>query len=311
LVAEVIIYLKCREGGTFVDATVGEGGHTREILRASKKNRVIGIDWDQEMLARAEEQVAEYADRVTLQHDTFSHLPDILRTMGIEEVDGVLFDLGVSTVHFQEAKRGFSFLLDGPLDMRMDTRKKITAFDIVNHFPLKEIEKIIRRYGEERWARRIAEAIGRQRQHGEIKTTGALAEIVARAIPQHYHTTRVHPATKAFQALRIAVNEELKEIEEVLAAAPFLLKQGGRIGVISFHSLEDRIVKESFKRLERTCICPPTFPQCVCGGRERVLKIITKHPLTPGSDELRDNPRARSAKMRVAERAESAQEGSP
>ena len=294
-----------------MDATVGEGGHTREILRASKKNRVIGIDWDQEMLARAKERVAEYADRVTLRHDTFSHLPEILRSVGIKEVDGLLFDLGVSTVHFQEAKRGFSFLLDGPLDMRMDTRKKITAFDIVNHVPPKEIEKIIRRYGEERWAGRIAAAIGRERQYGEIKTTGALAEIVARAIPQRYHTTRVHPATKTFQALRIAVNEELKELEEVLAVGPYLLKQEGRIGVISFHSLEDRIVKESFKRLEKTCICPPTFPQCVCGGRKRVLKIITKRPLTPGSDELRDNPRARSAKMRVAERAESAQEGSP
>jgi 16S rRNA (cytosine1402-N4)-methyltransferase len=311
LVAEVITYLKCREEGTFVDATVGEGGHTREILRASKKNRVIGIDWDQEMLTLAEERVAEYADRVTLRHDTYSHLPHILQTLGIKEVDGLLFDLGVSTVHFQEAKRGFSFLLDGPLDMRMDTRKTITAFDIVNHHPRKEIEKIIRRYGEERWAGRIAAAIDRERQHGEIKTTGALAEIVARAIPRRYHTTRVHPATKTFQALRIAVNEELKEVEEALAVAPFLLKHGGRIGVISFHSLEDRIVKESFKRLERTCICPPAFPQCVCGGREQVLKIITKRPLTPGADELRDNPRARSAKMRVAERAESAQEGSP
>ena len=159
---------------------------------------------------------------------TFSHLPDILQTLGIKEVDGLLFDLGVSTVHFQEAKRGFSFLLDGPLDMRMDTRKTMTAFDIVNHFPLKEIEKIIRRYGEERWARRIAAAIDRERQHGEITTTGALAEIVARAIPQRYHTTRVHPATKTFQALRIAVNEELKEIEEALAVAPFLLKTRGK-----------------------------------------------------------------------------------
>jgi 16S rRNA (cytosine1402-N4)-methyltransferase len=311
LVAEVMSYLKCRGGGIFVDATVGEGGHTREILRASKENRVVGIDWDPEMLARAKERVAEYADRVTLRHDTFSHLPHVLQTLGITEVDGLLFDLGVSTVHFQEARRGFSFLLDGPLDMRMDTGKTITAFDIVNRRPRKEIEKIIRRYGEERWAGRIAAAIDRERRHGEIKTTGALAAIVARAVPRRYHTARIHPATKTFQALRIAVNEELKEIEEALTVAPFLLKEGGRIGVISFHSLEDRIVKQSFKRLEKTCLCPPTVPQCVCGGRRQVLKIITKRPLTPGPDELRDNPRARSAKMRVAERAERTQEGLP
>jgi 16S rRNA (cytosine1402-N4)-methyltransferase len=308
---EVGAYLKCHRGGLFVDATVGEGGHTREILRASQLNTIIAIDWDQEILARAKERVAEYADRVTFMHDNFSHLPQIMQTLGVEKVDGLLFDLGVSTVHFQEENRGFSFLLDGPLDMRMDTRRKLTASDIVNHVPLEAIEKILRRYGEERWAKRIAAAIGKERQRGEIRTTSALAEIVSRAIPRQHHPGRVHPATKTFQALRIAVNEELKEIEEALAAAPFLLKRGGRIAVISFHSLEDRIVKESFKRLERTCICPPTFPQCACGGREKVLQIITKRPLTPRPEELRDNPRARSAKLRVAERVASEKEGLP
>ena len=286
----------------FVDATVGEGGHTLNILRASRRNKVIGIDWDKEILERAKERVTELSDRVTLMHDNFVHLPQILQTVGVEKVDGLLFDLGVSSVHFQEEKRGFSFLLDGPLDMRMDTRRQLTAYDIVGRFSLDEIEKILRRYGEERWAKRIVKGIGNARRRKEIRTTGELAEIVSRAIPRQYHTRRVHPATKTFLALRIAVNDELKNIEAALTVAPLLLKRRGRIGVISFHSLEDRIVKESFKRMERTCICPPTLPQCVCGGREKILQIITKRPLTPRPEELRDNPRARSAKLRVAER---------
>ncbi len=286
----------------FVDATVGEGGHTLDILRASRRNKVIGIDWDKEILERAKERVTELSDRVTLMHDNFVHLPQILQTMGVEKVDGLLFDLGVSTFHFQEEKRGFSLHHDGPLDMRMDTRRQLTAYDIVGHFSLDEIAKILRRYGEERWAKRIVKGIGNARRRKEIRTTGELAEIVSRAIPRQYHTRRVHPATKTFLALRIAVNDELKNIEAALTVAPLLLKRRGRIGVISFHSLEDRIVKQGFKRMERTCICPPTLPQCVCGGREKILQIITKRPLTPRPEELRDNPRARSAKLRVAER---------
>jgi 16S rRNA (cytosine1402-N4)-methyltransferase len=258
---EVLAYLQCSRGGIFVDATVGEGGHTETILKASPHNKVIGIDCDRE-----------------------------------------IFDLGVSTFHFQEGRRGFSLHHDGPLDMRMDTRRKLTAYDIVNHFPLKEIETILRRYGEERWAKRIAKAIGQERQRGSIKSTGALAEIVARAIPSKHHPRRIHPATKTFLALRVAVNEELKKLEEILNDVPLLLAKGGRIGVITFHSLEDRIVKETFKKLGSACICPPSLPQCICGGKQQVLQIITKHPLTPRAEEVRNNPRARSAKMRVAER---------
>ena len=299
---EVIACLNCARGGIFVDATVGEGGHTMEILRASHRNKVIGIDWDQEILEQARKRVAEYADRVTLMDDNFVHLPQILQAVGVEAVDGLLFDLGVSSAHFEEPKRGFSLYHDGPLDMRMDTSRKVTAFDIVNRFPLEEIERILQSYGEERWARRIVKVIGSERQQKVIGTTGELAEICSRAIPRKYHPGRVHPATKTFLALRIAVNEELKNIEEALTVAPFLLKQGGRIGVIAFHSLEDRIVKNGFKKMERTCICPPTLPQCVCGGRKKVLRIITRRPLTPRPEELRDNPRARSAKLRVAER---------
>jgi len=302
LAEEVIAYLKCRGGGIFVDATVGEGGHTLEILRASEQNKVIGIDHDQEILERAQERLAGYADRVTWIHDDFSHLPQILQALGIEKVEGLLFDLGVSTFHFLEQGRGFSLHQDAPLDMRMDTRGKLTASDIVNHFPLEAIEKILRGNGEERWAKRIVKVIGKERQQAAIRTTGQLAEICSRAIPSKYHPRRLHPATKTFLALRIAVNEELNKIEGVLPIAPLLLRRGGRIGVISFHSLEDRIVKQGFKRLESTCVCPPSLPQCVCKGREQVLQIITKRPLTPGPEELRNNPRARSAKLRVAER---------
>ncbi len=299
---EVITYLQCPRGGTFVDATIGEGGHAEEILKASGQNKVIGIDWDQEIIERAKKRLAQYAERLTLIHDDFVHLPQILRDAAIERVDGLLFDLGISSFHFEEEKRGFGFHRDGPLDMRMDTRKKLTAYDIVNHASLEEIEQILRRYGEERWAKRIAKTIGTERKRGEIRRTGALAEIIARAIPSKYHPRRIHPATKSFLALRIAVNDELNNIEEILNDAPLLLTTGGRIGVIAFHSLEDRIVKEAFKRQGSACTCPPALPQCVCGGRQQVLQIITKRPLTPRPEEVRANPRARSAKLRVAER---------
>jgi 16S rRNA (cytosine1402-N4)-methyltransferase len=303
LVEEVIAYLKCREGGIFVDATVGEGGHTLEILRASGQNKVIGIDQDQEILEQARKRMAGYADRVTLMHDDFTRLPQLMHELGIERVDGLLFDFGVSTFHFLHQGRGFSLHHDEPLDMRIDTREEVTACAIVNHWPLEELERILRDNGEERWAKRIVKVIGEERRQGEIRTTKQLAEICSRAIPRRYHPRRLHPATKTFQALRIAVNDELNKIAQALTSAPFLLTQGGRIGCLAFHSLEDRIVKENFKRMERTCICPPSLPQCACGGREKVLSIITRHPVTPGPAELRYNPRARSAKLRVAERA--------
>jgi 16S rRNA (cytosine1402-N4)-methyltransferase len=302
LAEEVIEYLKCREGGIFVDATVGEGGHTLDILRASGENRVIGIDQDQEILEQARERLTGYGDRVTLIHDDFTHLPQLLQDLGIEQVDGLLFDFGVSQFHFLQQGRGFSLHQDGPLDMRMDTRGKVTATDIVNRFSLAELEKILRSNGEERWAKRIAKAIGEERKRGEIRTTGRLAEICSHAIPRRHHLRRLHPATKTFLALRIAVNDELNKIEKILTVAPLLLGRGGRIACIAFHSLEDRIVKQGFKKMESTCICPPSLPQCACGGRERILQIITRRPLTPGIAELRNNPRARSAKLRVAER---------
>jgi 16S rRNA (cytosine1402-N4)-methyltransferase len=299
---EVLAYLQCSRGGIFVDATVGEGGHAEAILKASSQNTVIGIDCDREIIERAQYRLAPYGERMTLIHDNFVRLPHILRDRAIEKVDGLLFDLGISSFHFEEEKRGFGFHRNGPLDMRTDRRQQLTAYNIVNHFPLKEIETILRRYGEERWATRIATVIGQERQRGSIKNTGALAEIVARAIPRKHHPRKIHPATKTFLALRIAVNEELKKLGEILNDAPLLLTKGGRIGVIAFHSLEDRIVKETFKQMARACICPPDVPKCICGGKQQVLQIITKHPLTPRAEEIEHNPRARSAKLRVAER---------
>lgn len=287
MVREVINYLRCSKGGTFVDATVGEGGHALELLRTSQYTRLVGVDWDAEILDRARERLARYAERVVLIHDNFTRLPQILGSLGIGEVDGILFDFGVSQFHLAHGERGFSLHHDAPLDMRMDTSRKLTAYEIVNYYPIQEIEGILRDYGEERWAKRIAQAIGERRRGKRIQTTGELARICADAIPQHHLPRRIHPATKTFMALRIAVNEELRNIKEALATAPLLLRQKGRIACISFHSLEDRIVKEAFKE------------QAKMG---KALWIITKHPITPAFEEVRENPRARSAKLRVAER---------
>jgi 16S rRNA (cytosine1402-N4)-methyltransferase len=302
LTKEVIEYLKCSAGGTFVDATVGEGGHSTEILRVAGQSNIIGIDWDEEILEKARKRLAEYSGRVILIHDDFVNLRDILKDRGVKKVDGLLFDLGVSTYHLQQKERGFSFQKSGPLDMRMDKRNQKTAFDIINTSPPKDIESILHKYGEEKWAKRITKAIVKKRQRSSIETTKELAEIVAYAIPRRYHSRRIHPATKTFLALRIAVNGELEKIDTTMREAPLLLKRGGRICVISFHSLEDRIVKKVFKTLESTCICPPSAPYCICGGNKKVLEIITKKPITPQPEEKRNNPRARSAKLRVAQR---------
>jgi len=299
---EVIKYLRSADGGTFVDATLGEGGHALEILRSSEHTRVIGFDWDDEILRRAERRLRDYKERVVLIHENFVSVGRVLQQMRIETVDGLLFDLGVSSWHLQQGDRGFSFQHDGPLDMRMDRRKTRTAHQIVNQYPVQQIESMLRRYGEERRARRIAAAIEQRRQRRTIETTGQLAHIVSGVIPKRHQPHRMHPATKTFLALRIAVNEELKAVEETLKQSPALLKRGGRICVISFHSLEDRIVKESFRALEKPCTCPPSLPQCICGGQRQVLKIITKKPLTPRCKEVKKNIRARSAKLRVAER---------
>jgi len=299
---EVVEYLRCREGGVFVDLTVGEGGHAERILQASPEVFLIGVDWDEEILERARERLRPFEGRFVLVRDNFVNLPAILHDLDVKEVDGILLDLGPSSFHLAKAERGFSFQAEGPLDMRMDKSRPLKAYKIVNAWPLDELKKIIRQYGDERWATKIVKAIGERRQKGGIKTTRELAELVAEVIPKRYHPEKIHPATKTFLALRIAVNEELKNLREVLERAPLCLKKGGRLAVLSFHSLEHRIVKEVLGRLSKDCICPPWFPQCVCGGKRKVIEIITKTPLTPKEEEIQGNPRARSAQLRVAER---------
>ncbi|RLA99807.1 MAG: 16S rRNA (cytosine(1402)-N(4))-methyltransferase [Deltaproteobacteria bacterium] len=302
MVREVVEQLRCKEGGAFVDLTVGEGGHASKILEASSKVFLIGVDWDEEILERARERLKPFEGRFALVRDNFVNLPTILEDLEIREVDGVLLDLGPSLFHLAQPQRGFSFQQEGPLDMRMDRSRRLKASKIVNTWPLDELKRIIRHYGDERWATKIARAIGERRQRGGIKTTKDLAQLIAEAIPKRYYPERIHPATKTFLALRIAVNEELKNLKDVLERVPFCLRKGGRLGVISFHSLEHRTVKDVLGKLSKDCICPPWFPQCVCGGKRKVMEVITKSPIVPTEEEIRANPRARSAQLRVAER---------
>ncbi len=301
LAEEVVEYLGCRQGGVFVDLTIGEGGHAERMLESSPDVFVIGVDWDEEILERARRRLERFRTRLALVRDNFVNVAEILEDLDMKEVDGILLDLGPSLFHFR-SQRGFSFQEDTPLDMRMDKRRPLTAAQIVNTWPLDRLRKIIRFYGDERWATRIVKAIGERRLKGGVRTTRELADLVSEAIPKRYHPEKIHPATKTFLALRIAVNEELENLREVLQRAPFCLRRGGRLAVISFHSLEHRIIKEVFGKLSKDCICPPWFPQCVCGGNRKVVEVVTRSPVVPSEREVEANPRARSAQMRVAER---------
>jgi 16S rRNA (cytosine1402-N4)-methyltransferase len=299
---EVIAYLKCEDARTYVDCTVGGGGHAARILeKSSPGGKLLGIDWDSEAITFAKDRLGEYEDRITLVQDNFSHLASIAKRHGYGPVDGILLDLGVSSFQIEDTQRGFSFRGEGPLDMRMDRDGIQTASDLVNQLPARDLEGIFRGYGEERWARRISRSIEERRRAHSITTTTELREIVHSAIPTRYHSRRIDPATKTFMALRIAVNRELENLRIVLEAAVPLLKRGGTICVISFHSLEDRIVKDFFRVAKKGCVCPPRAPQCVCLG-EQTLRILTPKPVPPSREEIQVNPRARSAKLRAAER---------
>lgn len=299
MVDEVIELLAPKRGGIYVDCTLGAAGHTRAILDSSPDARVIGIDQDPAALAESSKALAGYGGRVKLVRGNFRRLSNFLDSLGIQAVDGVLFDLGVSSPQFDEAERGFSYRYDAPLDMRMDPDLPVTARDIVNTASLEELTRIIREYGEERWASRIAMFIVERRRTAPIQTTGELAELIKDAIPAAARREGGHPARRTFQALRIAVNDELAGLEEGLRAAIDRLAPGGRVAVISFHSLEDRIVKRVLREYATGCTCPPSLPVCVCGKRP-VLEILTKGPVTPSEAELARNPRARSAKLRAA-----------
>ena len=298
---EVLDYLIRDEDGIYVDGTLGAGGHSYAIFgRLSHKGWVIGIDWDERAIEIARKRLEPHLEQVTIVKCNFADIGEILNDLGISKVDGILLDLGISSMHIEEEGRGFSFMRDEPLDMRMDRDKNLTACDLVNGLSQEELADIIWRYGEERWARRIAREICKRREEKRIETTGELSRIVSSVIPVRYGKKRVHPATKTFQALRIVVNDELNNLKRVIYDGIDVLKPSGRFCIISFHSLEDRVVKESFRELEKGCICPPELPECIC-EREPRIRIITKRPIKPSAEELTINPRSRSAKLRVAE----------
>ncbi|HEY6838154.1 MAG TPA: 16S rRNA (cytosine(1402)-N(4))-methyltransferase RsmH [Geobacteraceae bacterium] len=302
LAEEVLTFLAPRPGGTYVDGTVGGGGHAALVLEASAPDgRLIGFDRDEEALKAAAARLAAFGERVTLIHGNFAGMAQELAVRGINGVDGILCDLGVSSHQLDTGARGFSFQQDAPLDMRMDTSSGSTAADLVNDLPEEELFRIIRDYGEERWAKRIAAFIVRARQTEPLTTTLQLVDVIKGAIPRAKWEERLHPATRTFQALRIAVNGELESVEQGVAAGVKLLNPGGRIVIISFHSLEDRIVKESFREFSRGCICPRELPICVCNHKPK-LKVLTSKPVMAAPGEVEANPRARSARLRAAEK---------
>jgi 16S rRNA (cytosine1402-N4)-methyltransferase len=301
LLREAVDLLAPKAGGVYVDGTLGAGGHAAEILKRSAPGGIlIGMDRDAEAVDRCRINLAPYGVRVLLRQANYRDLPAVLSELGYETVDGVLLDLGVSWFHLKTPERGFSFMLDGPLDMRMDASSSQTAADLINALSREELVRIIREYGEESRAGAIARAIEKARARGPITRTVQLAEIVSGVFPP-YPPRRIHPATLTFQALRIAVNDEMGSLREGLDHIMPCLKPGGRLVIITFHSLEDRMVKQAFARSAKGCICPPRLPVCSC-GRKPSLKILTQRPVFPGPEEVEKNPAARSAKLRAAEK---------
>mgnify|MGYP001339460269 CR=1 FL=1 len=309
LLHEAVDGLAVKPDGIYVDCTLGGAGHAVAILeKLSSGGRLVAFDRDETAIGHAEKKLAAHRDRVTLVNENFRHLERVLADLpfvpkkdGVPQVDGILFDLGVSSPQLDEAERGFSYQHDAELDMRMDRRSALTARDIVNEWPEREIARILSAYGEERFAARIAARIVKRRETAPIRTTGELAELIKEAIPAAARRSGPHPARRSFQALRIAVNDELGALRDALEQAVRCLAPGGRVAVITFHSLEDRICKQVFSAHAGRCTCPPDFPVCVCNS-EGLLRILTKKPIEPGPAEIEGNPRARSARLRIAEK---------
>lgn len=302
LLQECIDALNIRPDGIYLDGTLGGAGHSSQIARRlTEGGCLIGVDRDRTALAAAKERLAPYADRVTLVHSNFAEIDAILDSLGIPAVDGMLFDLGVSSPQLDDASRGFSYMADAPLDMRMDKDDALTAGAVVNTWPQGELRRILYDYGEERYAPQIAAAICRAREKAPIETTLELVDIIRSAMPAQALREKQHPAKRSFQAIRIAVNDELGAVSRMMQAAVGRLNPGGRLAVITFHSLEDRIVKSEMQQAARGCTCPPEFPVCVC-GKKPLVKLVTRKPIVSGPAELEENPRARSAKLRVAEK---------
>lgn len=301
MLEEVIEGLNIKEDGIYVDGTLGGAGHSIEIVKRLKDGKLIGIDQDENALKKAREVLADYQDRVILVKDNYENIERILDTLNIEGVDGILLDIGVSSHQLDEGSRGFSHNQDASLDMRMDRSQGFTAWHVVNNYSLEDLEDIILKYGEERWAKRIAQFIVEERSKKPIDTTLQLVEVIKKAIPKKFRMEGGHPAKKTFQAIRIEVNRELEVLENSIYKMVKRLKAGGRLAIITFHSLEDRIVKEAFRDLNKDCICPPEFPQCVC-DKKREIEIITRKPIVPSNEEIKSNPRSRSAKLRIGEK---------
>jgi 16S rRNA (cytosine1402-N4)-methyltransferase len=301
LLDEVMGFLLPRDSCVYVDATVGSGGHAEKILeKSSPGGRLIGLDIDPAILKIAKARLERFGKRCNLAESNYTKVTDVIKNFGVEKVDGIIFDLGVNLRHFLDADRGFSFTKDGPLDMRLSPKTEITAAEIINKWDEKELINILYRYGEERFAKNIVKAILENRKKKSISTTGELSGLVMEVLGKG-RSGKIHPATRTFQALRIAVNDELLNLETVLPEAVDILNKGGRICVISFHSLEDKLVKNSFRFLANGCICPPEVGECRC-GKKPSIKIVTKKPVMPSDKEISFNPRARSAKLRVAEK---------
>lgn len=301
LLDECIENLAIKPDGIYLDGTLGGAGHSYEIVKRLTTGRLIGVDRDTVALEAAKKRLAPYLDRVTTVHSNFSELDQILDGLGIGKVDGMLFDLGVSSPQLDDAERGFSYMADAPLDMRMNREDALSAYDVVNTWSQEDLRRILYEYGEERYAPQIAAAIVKKREQAPIETTLQLVDVIRGAMPPQALREKQHPAKRSFQAIRIAVNDELGAVAKLMQAAFRRLNPSGRLCVITFHSLEDRIVKSEMQQAARGCTCPPEFPVCVC-GKQPIVRIITRKPILSNERELEENPRARSAKLRVAEK---------
>ena len=305
LLYETVDSLNIKPDGIYVDGTLGGGGHAYEVLkRLGPKGRLIGIDQDADAIQAASGRLKEYGEKVTIVRSNYRNIKEVLSSLGIEKVDGIYLDLGVSSYQLDTASRGFTYREDAPLDMRMDQRNDVTAAHIINTYSEMELYRIIRDYGEDNFAKNIAKHIVRARGEHPIETTGELAEIIKGAIPARVRATGGHPAKRTFQAIRIECNHELEVLEQSIDTMIDLLNPGGRLSIITFHSLEDRIVKNRFRLNENPCICPPDFPVCVC-GRKSKGKVVSRKPILPSDEELEENSRSKSAKLRVFERGQS------
>ena len=301
MLKETVDSLKAENGGLFVDGTMGGGGHSYEILSRSGDVRLIGIDQDKEAIAAATNRLENFKERFTTVNKNFSEIKSILDELGIEKIDGAVLDLGVSSYQLDNGERGFSYMHDAPLDMRMNRENPLSAYEVVNGYSVEELTRIFYEYGEENWSKRIAEFIDERRKLSPVKTTGELVDIIKAAIPKKARVEGSHPAKRIFQAIRIEVNGELRILRNAIEDFLDVLNPGARLAIITFHSLEDRIVKNVFAEYAKGCICPKEFPVCVCGKKPEV-KLITRKPILPSGDELAVNSRSKSAKLRVAEK---------